>query len=262
MIGRKLRRGLGIGLVLGVAACATSPTGRNQLMLVSDSEMNSMGVQAFQDLKTKEKIETDPAVVNYVRCVATPVASLVSPIDKWEIVVFKSDQVNAFAFLGGKIGVYTGLLRAAKNQDQLAAVLGHEVGHVLARHGNERVSQAFATQIGMAALSTAVKDPDNKWLMVAALGAQVGILLPFSRTHESEADMIGLDLMSRAGFDPSQSVELWKNMKAAGGGQPPEFLSTHPSNDRRIHDLQQGIPEANLKYRKAREAGHVPNCRL
>jgi hypothetical protein len=146
--------------------------------------------------------------------------------------------------------------------DGFGSTVDHEVGHVLARHGNERVSQAFATQIGMAALSTAVKDPDNKWLMVAALGAQVGILLPFSRTHESEADMIGLDLMSRAGFDPSQSVELWKNMKAAGGGQPPEFLSTHPSNDRRIHDLQQGIPEANLKYRKAREAGHVPNCRL
>lgn len=264
-------------LFVFLVACATSPTGRHQLMAMPDSQMGSMGAKSFEDMKSKIPIDHDARKNEYVRCIVIPViraipANLRGPHvpaneKDWEIIVFQDPTANAFALPGGKIGVHTGILPVAKTDAQLAAVLGHEVGHVLARHGNERVSEGLATQIGMmgvAALLTGQDDSPTKLnLMTAALGAgtQYGILLPHSRTQESEADVIGLDLMARAGFDPRQSVELWKNMGAAGKA-PPEFLSTHPSGSTRIDNLQSHMKDAMSKYAQSQSAGRQPHCSL
>lgn len=252
-------------LLLILGSCATSPTGRSQLMLMPADQMNAMGIQAFTNLKKKTPIEKSNKANSYVKCVANAIIQVIdSPIKKWEIVVFEDKSANAFALPGGKIGVHTGLLKVAKNQDQLAAVIGHEIGHVLANHGNERVSQQFAVQQGMSlvqALSN-VQSPTGKLLMQAlGLGAQVGVILPFSRIHESEADLMGLTFMAKAGFNPEESVSLWQNMGSGGGGkQQPEFLSTHPSHETRIADLNKAMPEAKRLYQQAQASGKRPNC--
>jgi len=245
-------------------ACATSPLGRTQLAFFPDSQLAEMGVAAFDDLKTHTKISAVPTTNSYVRCVANSVTSVLTPAEStvraWEVVVFESKEVNAFALPGGKIGVYTGLLGVAKTQDQLATVIGHEIAHVLARHSNERVSTAYTAQAALtiAGESGAVSAP----IMAAlGLGAQVGILLPFSRVQESEADLIGLDLMARAGFDPRQSVVLWQNMNASRtSGAPPEFLSTHPSDATRMAKLNGRMPSAMNLYNAARASGRQPRC--
>ncbi|MGD8875104.1 MAG: M48 family metallopeptidase, partial [Gammaproteobacteria bacterium] len=182
----------------------------------------------------------------------------------WEVVVFNDSDANAFALPGGKIGVYTGLLKVAENQDQLATVIGHEVAHVLARHSNERVSQKFAVEQGLSLIS-AIANPQSgtgQTLMgLLGVGAQYGVLMPYSRIQESEADILGLDLMARAGFDPRESTRLWINMGRAGGGQPPEFLSTHPSHSTRISDLNAHMPVALQLQSRARQQGKRPVCR-
>jgi predicted Zn-dependent protease len=182
----------------------------------------------------------------------------------WEVVVFKDRSANAFALPGGKIGVNTGLLEVAENQDQLAAVLGHEVAHVLANHANERLSQELGVQVGLGALGSVAGNPNSvsqqSIMKVLGLGAQLGILLPFSRVHETEADVIGLDLMARAGFDPRQSLALWRNMARAGGSQPPEFLSTHPSYGSRTQELEKNMGKAWQTYEAARARGKYPRC--
>ena len=251
-----------IGVLL-IGACATSPTGRKQFILFSDSEVAQQGVAAFAEIKKKEKPEPDAATSNYVMCVARAVTAQ-SGRGSWEIVTFHNDEANAFALPGGKIGVYSGLLKYAKNQDQLAAVLGHEVAHVLARHGAERISQQFGAEVGMAAVQAAVGEDKNKqWVLYGALGvAQFGVLLPFSRDHESEADKMGVDLMARAGFDPNQSIDLWRNMAAGGGGQPPEWMSTHPSHETRITNLKSWAPAAMPAYTAAVARGRRPKCQM
>lgn len=253
--------------LLFLIGCATSPLGRSQLMLVPESQMDQMGAQAFSQLKSGTPIERNLTVNDYVRCVAeaiTQTANSQTHISNWEIVVFKSNEVNAFALPGGKIGVYTGLLKVAKSPSQLAAVLGHEVGHVIAHHGAERVSQQAGTQLGLEALGALTPENPNKNALMGLLGVgvQVGVLLPFSRTQESEADIIGLNLMAQSGFDPTQSVELWKNMIAASGGKsPPQILSTHPASENRIKDLEQHMPEALPYYQNAVASGRRPNCK-
>jgi predicted Zn-dependent protease len=185
------------------------------------------------------------------------------PPNTWEVQVFEDKNVNAFALPGGKIGVYTGLLNVAKTPDQLAAVLGHEVSHVIAEHGNARMSAALATQAGLTAAEIYAASSGNdqaQILGLLGLGAQVGILLPYSRSQESEADLLGLDLMARAGFDPRQAVALWHNMAQAGGEQPPEFLSTHPSHENRIEDLKKRMASDLKRYRQARAQGNTPSC--
>jgi len=164
--------------------------------------------------------------------------------------------------------VHTGLLNVAKNQNQLATVMGHEVAHVLARHGSERVSQSMGLEMAMIATDAITKEKmensSNQQMLMSALGlgAQFGVLLPFSRTHESEADLYGLDLMARAGFDPKQSVDLWKNMAAASGGQrSPEFMSTHPDPANRIIKLSNYMPNALSLMQQAHAQGKKPNCR-
>jgi predicted Zn-dependent protease len=262
-----VKKWIALALLVLVIGCAVSPLGRKQLTLLPDNQMNAMGAQAFAELVDSVPQSSDPRVTAYVRCVAEAIAAEASDqtgVDEWEVRVFKDETPNAFALPGGKIGVHTGLLPVAVNADQLAAVIGHEVGHVIARHGNERVSTAMAAQagLGLADLLAKDKSPETRdqLMSLLGLGAQLGILLPYSRTQEKEADLIGLDLMARAGFDPRQSVALWENMMAAGGGQVPEFLATHPSGETRIRELQDRMGPALALYDQARAAGRNPDC--
>ncbi|ARB45840.1 M48 family metallopeptidase [Alloalcanivorax xenomutans] len=249
---------------LALTACATSPLGRSQFLLMPADQMDQMGVAAYDQMKTEQKISTNSQQKRYVQCVADAVTAESGSDEQWEVTLFDDPAANAFALPGGKIGVYTGLLKVAKTQDQLAAVLGHEVGHVLAQHSNERMSIQYATETGTQLLAALAGDSGGaaqQGLMAAlGLGTQVGVTLPFSRKHESEADIIGLQMMARAGFDPRQSVQLWKNMAAASNGSPPELLSTHPSSGTRIEDLEASMPEALPLYQQARAAGKRPNC--
>jgi predicted Zn-dependent protease len=262
-------RRLGIGLLLGLAACATSPLGRSQMMLVSDAEMDKMGVEAFEQVKQEQKLSNDASANAYVTCVANAVTRVL-PEDAgaWEVRVFEDEDANAFALPGRKIGVHMGLLGVAKNQDQLATVIGHEVGHVIARHGAERVSNQIVVQGGAqlaGSMVGAAGDPASPLNAIAqaALGLSAqGVVLKYSRTHESEADLLGLDYMAKAGFDPRESVALWQNMEAASkGARPPELLSTHPSPATRIEDLQARMPQALPLAEQARAQGRKPRCR-
>lgn len=244
-------------LLLG---CSSSPMGRNQMLLFSSQEMAQMGSQSFEALKKQEKVSTNARTNKYVQCVANAITKQVPKQEgftSWEVVVFDSDQVNAFALPGGKIGVYTGLLKVAENQDQLATVIGHEISHVLANHSNEQVSRNQMASAGMGVTSVLLSGTSYQGAAMDALsvGVQYGILLPFGRAQESEADLLGLELMSQAGFDPNESVKLWQNMSKASGNKPPELLSTHPSDSTRIHSLQsyiQKLPPSTAKH---------PNCK-
>jgi predicted Zn-dependent protease len=239
-----------------ISACATSPLGRSQLMMVSADQMDQMGVASFNDLKQKTPVTRNGKTSAYVNCVARAITTELNDNRVWEVQVFEDSQVNAFALPGAKIGVYTGLLNVATTQDQLAAVIGHEVSHVLANHSAERVSQQMAAQLGtnVAGAATGI-DPQ-----LFGIASDVFYTLPGSRTQESEADLLGLDLMARAGFDPRQSVTLWQNMMNAGGQKPPQMLSTHPSDTTRIEQLQQRIPQDLPVYDQARAAGKKPKC--
>lgn len=255
-----------ICLIFLLVSCAKSPTGRNQLKLFPSGQMNEMGRQAFDSIKKEAKTSSKRTQNTYVNCVARHITAQVPKSvfpGEWEVVVFDDDQVNAFALPGGKIGVYTGLLKVAENQHQLAAVIGHEVGHVLAEHGNERMSSGTLINLGMQVtnqiLNTNQVGNSKEIMSAIGLGLQVGVQLPFSRTHESEADIIGLDLMAKAGFKPQESVELWKNMdKASGGQRQLEFLSTHPAPSTRITQLQQNIPQVMPYYNAVKVK---PNCK-
>jgi predicted Zn-dependent protease len=248
------------GLVL-LVACATSPTGRSQLVLMPESQMDQMGLQAFTSIKKKTPVDASRQSNSYVQCVANAITREVG--GSWEVVVFKDDSANAFALPGRKIGVNTGLLQVAKNQHQLATVIGHEVAHVLSHHSNERVSQKFAVEQGLG-LINAVASPTSgtgKTVMgLLGVGAQYGILMPYTRVQESEADLYGLKLMARAGFDPRESVNLWVNMGKTSKGQPPEFLSTHPSHGTRINELRGNMDAAMRLYQQAQNAGKRPAC--
>ncbi len=248
--------------------CQTSPTGRRQIILMSDSAVNEMGLRSFDELKGKVPIEKNPAINTYVKCVARAILSVAQDptgVSQWEIVVFRQPEANAFALPGGKIGVNTGLLQVAETPAQLAGVLGHEVAHVIARHGNERASQTTVAQSGLSVVDMLAGNSQYRdtILGILGIGTQYGVLLPFSRTHESEADVIGQKLMARAGFDPGGSVELWRNMESRGGGaQPPEILSTHPSHSRRIQELEENLQETYPIYLMAKRQGVDPGCRV
>lgn len=257
-------------MVVFVTSCATSPEGRSQLKLLPDDQIDSMGVQSFEQIKKDTPESSNANMRAYVQCIANAIIPQLNEDNdpaQWEVRVFADDQANAFALPGNKIGVYEGLLKFAVNEHQVATVMGHELAHVIAEHGNERVSDQLAAQAGLTiaaiALGTSEVSDSNKGLIMAGLGigVQYGVILPFSRTHESEADLIGLDLMASAGFDPRESVKLWQNM-AKSGGQSPEFLSTHPSSATRIKDLNARMPRALDAYNKARANNRKPDCRL
>ena len=255
--------GTGVIALSMLAGCATSPTGRSQLMFMPESEMTQMGLQAFTTIKKETPVDRNAATNAYVQCVGRAITREAGQ-GSWEIVVFEDKDANAFALPGNKIGVNTGLLKVAENQDQLATVLGHEVAHVLSHHANERVSQQFAVEQGVA-LAGALARPHSgvgqSLMGLLGVGAQYGILMPYSRIQESEADRLGLDLMAKAGFNPRESINLWKNMTRADGGQPPEFLSTHPSHSTRIRDLNAHMPVALQLQQRAIQFGKRPSCR-
>jgi len=254
-----------------LVACATSPTGRSQLIMMSEPEMAAMGIAAFDEMKGQTPISKNAQQRALVQCVADAITGVLTYDDlrvigqqDWEVELFEDPTANAFALPGGKMGVNTGLLKVAKTPAQLAAVMGHEVGHVLARHGNERVSGTALAQMGMEAASVIAGEPSpqkDQLMQALGVGTQLG-LMKFSRTHESEADEIGLRLMARAGFDPAEAITLWQNMgMASGGAAPPEFMSTHPSHATRIADLQALLPEAKALYQQAVAEGRRASCR-
>jgi metalloendopeptidase OMA1, mitochondrial len=246
-----------IGLVVLVAACASAPyTHRSQLILVSQSQETALGADAYKQVLSKAKIDRDPKINAIVHEVGERIARAADRPDyKWEFTVIDApDTVNAFALPGGKVAVYTGLLPVAHDTAGLAAVLGHEVGHAIAHHGAERMSQAMGAQALGVALSVGLggSNPQtaNAIMQLYGLGAQVGVLLPWSRTQESEADHIGLILMAKAGYNPEAALELWQRMeKLEGkGSQPAEFLSTHPGYGTRQHDIKAWLPEAERYF--------------
>ena len=259
-----------LGLLFPLAlsgGCETNPyTGRSQFLMTSVSEEMKMGAQAYDQVKSDPKMKTsqDPHEIEPVKRVAARIVEAAKRSKyaemaqqfEWEVAVIKDDQTaNAFALPGGKMAVYTGIFPMAKTEAGLAAVMGHEVVHALARHGAERMSQGQATSIGVQVLGTAAGVGTGSAALgqatMAALGvgAQVGMLLPFSRKHESEADYIGILLAADAGYDPRESVALWERMgQMSGGGAPAEFMSTHPSHETRIDQLKKWMPEAMAIY--------------
>jgi len=244
-----------LGAVAVFLGCATSPTGRTQLELVPDEQMTAMGVEAFEQMKQKQEISRDPGLERLVSCVGSEVLSaardaLEIPADEWEIVVFASEQVNAFALPGGRIGVYRGMVDFAENRSQLAAVVAHEVAHVVADHGNARVSEQMAIQgaMGAAAILTEQSPERDALLAALGLGSQVGILLPHSRSQEAEADVVGLRYMADAGFDARAAVSLWERMADRGGERPPEILSTHPNPRDRAEALRRRLEAEPRRY--------------
>ncbi|MCL2913750.1 M48 family metallopeptidase [Shewanella corallii] len=253
-----------LALTLTMAGCAThqSPTGRSQMLMHSEAEMAQLGQVSFEQLKQQEKVSRDPARIAYVNCIADRITGVL-PAQQWEVVLFDSPQVNAFALPGGYIGVYTGMLNVAQNEDQLAAVMGHEVAHVLARHSNEKVSRSELTGTGLQILNIGLAaygvESAGTITQLAALGTNVFFTLPYGREQETEADIMGVELMARAGFDPAASVDLWHNMAKASEGAPPEMLSTHPSHSTRINELTAQQQSAQ-QYYQAAKAMNWPTC--
>jgi predicted Zn-dependent protease len=247
-------------LLAFVCACATVPyTGRSQLVLMPESQEVQLGVSAYREVLGKAVLVRDPEVLEVVRRVGERIARVADkPTYQWEFSVIDDDSmINAFALPGGKVAVYTGLFEVAQDEAGLAAVVGHEVAHALARHGAERMSQGVLAQLGAVGLSVALGGGDPRTadaiLQAYGLGAQVGVLLPFGRAQESEADHIGLILMAKAGYDPEAALRLWERMEQLGGKSPPEFLSTHPSYGTRQKDIKRWLPEANRHYQPTPE---------
>jgi len=258
-----------IGTLVLLFACATVPlTERRSLRLLPDSELLSLSLQQYSEVLKKSKLSNDPVKTHMVKRVGENIAraseeflresKLESDIKnyKWEFNLIEDDKVvNAWCMPGGKVAVYTGILPLTRDDTGLAVVMGHEVAHAMAKHGNERMSEALLVQLGGASLSLALsKEPaltQQIFMGVYGAGAQMGIMLPYSRLHESEADRIGLVLMSKAGYDPREAVPFWQRMNEKGGSRPPEFLSTHPAPETRIKDIKSHIPEA-MKYYKER----------
>lgn len=242
-------------LALAVA-CATAPfTKRSQLILLSEGQEVQLGADAYREVLQKEPVERDPALTAAVRRVGERIARVAEKPDyQWEFTVIdEPKQVNAFALPGGKVAVYTGLFPVAQDEAGLAAVMGHEVAHALARHGAERMSQGVVAELLAtgAAISLGNANPVTRNAVMGAfgLGAWVGVSLPYSRARESEADHIGLILMAKAGYDPEAALGLWQRMEARGGSSPPEFLSTHPAYGTRQENIRKWIPEARQYYK-------------
>jgi predicted Zn-dependent protease len=245
-------------------------TGRKQLNFMPDSVINSMSVEQFNQFMSESKISTDGQKNEMVERVGSRIQQAVDefcqqhcdedPFEgyEWEFKLVEDDAINAFAMPGGKVVVYTGLLPVAQNEAGLAVVVGHEIAHVFAEHGAERMSQGLLVQMGSIALAEALEEqPDltkSIFMTSYGLGAQVGLMLPFSRLHENEADRLGLIFMAMAGYDPQEAVGFWERMaaKKEGSSQPPEILSTHPADATRIQNIKDLMPEAMEYYKPTR----------
>jgi predicted Zn-dependent protease len=248
--------------------CSTVPiTGRSQLSLISASEINALSFQQYDEFLKQNKLSTDAQKNNMVKRIGLKIKSAVETYFAqhdlseelkgyaWEFNLIESPEANAWCMPGGKVVVYTGILPITQNETGLAVVMGHEIAHAIAQHGAERMSQGLLQQLGGVALSVALKDePETTqsiFMTAYGLGSTIGVMLPFSRTHESEADRLGLIFMAMAGYDPNAAVDSWTRMaQSKTGGSPPEFLSTHPSDKTRIADLKKHMPEALDYYRK------------
>ncbi|MGQ7249572.1 M48 family metallopeptidase [Halomonas sp. V046] len=250
-------------LLATLTGCDETPTGRSQIALVPDVMMADIGRQAFDQRRAAAPTLGDAKTKARVQCIANALADSAETTypgatqpQRWQVVVFEDASPNAFALPGGGIGVHTGMLDVAETPAQLAAVIGHEMGHVLANHGNERLTQ----KLGLSAVMLVVGlmsegEVGHESLMQAlGLGTQLGIALPFSRAHEQEADQMGLAIMANAGFDPEQSVRLWQNMAAISSGQPPELLSTHPAHASRIDGLRRHMEAARASFQSVSPA--------
>lgn len=257
-----------VAIALLSVGCATVPmTGRTQLALVPEGDMVTAASQNYDEFLQTVEVSSDPqanaTVTRIGERVAASAEKFLVDLDMeddlrfydWRFTVVDDDEtINAFCMPGGKIVVYTGIMPVAENESQLAVVIGHEVAHALARHASERMSQILLAELGGMALARAIEEKPQEtqgWLMLAyGMGAQLGVILPYSRTHEKEADRIGLILMAQAGYDPRAAVPFWTRMGELGGARPPEFLSTHPEPATRIQEIQGHMPEA-LRYYEA-----------
>jgi predicted Zn-dependent protease len=255
-----------LALFLAVGCAMNLVTGRKQLSLVSESQLQVMAFDQYNAFLSEHKV-LNPATNNdaaMVKRVGFRIANAVTDYYnkqgkqsilegyEWEFsTIDEKDVANAWCMPGGKVAVYTGLLPITKNETALAIVMGHEIAHAVAKHGSERMSQALMQQLGGMALEIALtKEPEqtkNLFLLSYGIGSQVGAMLPWSRQQETEADQFGLIFSAMAGYDPREAIPFWERMSAAGGPKPPEFLSTHPSDERRMRDLKKFMPEA-MKY--------------
>jgi predicted Zn-dependent protease len=254
------------GLIF-IKGCQEGPFGRPQIVAMNPEQEARLGAQSFQEVLSESDVVTSGRNVDTVQRVGKRIAAAAERPDvmehlhldvpkfQWEFRLVRSKQVNAFCLPGGKVVVYTGILPIAENETGLATVMGHEVGHALAHHGAERMAQQQLVQLGQTAVAGSIDNlsPQQRMQLFAVfgLGSKYGILLPFSRKHESEADHIGIILMAAAGYDPKESVAFWQRMAKVGGGAPPEYASTHPSHETRIADLKKWIPEAEPFYQKS-----------
>jgi len=258
---------LGISTILGFSGCSTVPvTGRRELNFVSSGDEMQLGLSAFDQMKTNTPISHDPAMNALVQRVGKRIAAVAGkdlPNAQWEFVVFDSKEANAFCLPGGKVGVYSGILSITKDDAGLATVLGHEIGHAVAHHGAERMSEAQVLEkAGQYVGSAASTNATTQNVVLLAYGgiSKYGRELPHGRKQESEADHIGIIYMARAGYDPAQSVAFWERFsdfnKAQRGGENPwyaKFLSTHPLDDERIADLKALLPEAQAEFAKSKK---------
>ncbi|GAK45860.1 peptidase M48 Ste24p [Tepidicaulis marinus] len=250
---RRLIQGLASGSVVALAGCTQNRAlGRSQLILVSDGQLAQMAASSWSALKKQERISRDPRMNARLRTVGSRIVQSAGLGNQpWEFTLFDSDEANAFVLPGGKVGFYEGIFKRFDNDHHLAAVMGHEVGHVTARHSAERYSQQLAAGLGMTAAAVAMEAGDvqggKEIAAVLGMGVQFGVLLPYSRRHELEADTLGLRYMHASGYDARQAVGLWQNMaKQSKGSAPPEFMSTHPSHASRIANIQQELKRMGL----------------
>jgi predicted Zn-dependent protease len=254
-------------ILIVLEACSTVPlTGRRQLDLVPSTTMLSMSFQQYGQFLKENQVSNNAQQTEMVKSVGRRIQGAVEKymadnnlrhqLDgyQWEFNLVESKEVNAWCMPGGKVVVYTGIISVAKDENGLAVVMGHEIAHAVAKHGNERMSQGLLTQLGGVALAVALRDKPQQtqqlFMNAFGVGAQVGVLLPFSRVQESEADHLGLIFMSMAGYDPHGAVTFWERMAQQGGSKPPEFLSTHPSDQTRINKIKAELPEALKYYQK------------
>ncbi len=256
-----------IGIIAIIFSCATNPfTGKKTMALVPDSEIFPSAFQQYGQFLAENKVISGTKDAIRVETVGTKIkvaaqrwltangnAGYLTNY-KWEYKLVENKELNAWCMPGGKIVVYTGILPVMKDDSGMAAVMGHEVAHALANHGQQRMSAGMLQQLGGVAVGVAVgsKSPETQQMIMQAygVGSQVGVMLPFSRDHESEADMIGLTLMAIAGYNPESAVLLWERMSAQGGQAPPEIMSTHPSNETRIANLKSLLPQAKAEAAK------------
>ncbi len=260
-----MKRLITLAIIMFIGSCNTVPlTGRRQLNLLPGSQMLSLSNDQYSQVLNQAQVVKGTKDAQMVQSVGVKIKNAVEEYLKdnneadliegyqWEFNLIQDDQINAWCMPGGKVAFYTGILPICQNENGIAVVMGHEVAHAIARHGNERMSQGLVQQFGGIALQVALSDKPQEtqalYMQAYGIGSQVGVILPFSRTHESEADRLGLIFMAMAGYDPAGAPEFWKRMAARGGQAPPEFLSTHPSNDTRIKNLNKWMAEANKYY--------------